>query len=149
MIAGLIRGLQPDYVIETGSAWGQTTEAIGKALLRNGHGILHSIELDHERVVRTRQRCDFLPVMVFEIGSLDWWPRLTIDFAFFDSLLDLRVPEFWRYLPWMREGTVVAFHDTRPGRELRDEIEQLADVLRYIHLPTPRGITIGEVTCIR
>ena len=152
MVAGLIRGLQPDYVIETGSAWGQTAEAIGKALLRNGRGFLHSIELDTHRVAATRQRCDGLPVEVHRMSSLDFSPALdytaqpVIDLAFFDSLLELRVPEFRRFRPWMRVGTIVAFHDTRPGRDLRDDIErELSDAIRFIHLPTPRGITIGEV----
>jgi predicted O-methyltransferase YrrM len=144
MVAGVIRGLQPGYVIETGSAWGQTAEAIGKALLRNGHGRLHSIEPDRQRAAFTRNRTDGLPVQVFECSSLDFTPTRTIDFAFFDSLLELRIPEFHRFRPWMREGTIVAFHDTRPGRDLRADIESELDI-RFIHLPTPRGITFGEV----
>ena len=145
MVAGVVRGLQPGYVIETGSAWGQTAAAIGKALFRNGHGQLHSIEPDHQRAVRTRTRTDGLPVEVFEVSSLDFTPARTIDFAFFDSLLELRIPEFRRFRPWMRVGTIVAFHDTRPGRDLRHKIGRELDI-RFIHLPTPRGITFGQVT---
>src|SRR4051812_15337510 len=74
MVAGLIRGLQPDYCVETGSAFGQTTETIGKALLKNGHGILHSLETDPGRVAQTRARIDGLPVTVFQMASLDFTP---------------------------------------------------------------------------
>jgi predicted O-methyltransferase YrrM len=149
MVAGVIRGLQPRYVIETGSAWGQTAEAIGKALLRNGHGVLDTIEPDPERATRTTVRTDGLPVRVREVSSLDFTPNATIDFAFFDSLLELRILEFRWFQPWMRVGTIVAFHDTRPGRDLRGEIEsELVDAVRFIHLPTPRGITFGEVLTV-
>jgi predicted O-methyltransferase YrrM len=144
MVAGVVRGLQPGYVIETGSAWGQTAAAIGKALLRNRHGSIDSIEPDPHRCATTRLRCDGLPVEVHQVSSLDFTPARTIDFAFFDSLLELRIPEFHRFRPWMRVGTIVAFHDTRPGRDLRAEIESELDI-RFIHLPTPRGITFGEV----
>jgi len=143
MVAGVVRGLQPDYCLETGSAFGQTTEAIGKALFRNGHGHLDSIEPDLHRAVFTRSRCDGLPITVHQIDSLEFVPDRTIDFAFFDSLLELRTPEFRRFRQWMRRGTIVAFHDTRPGRDLRDEIGALG--IRFVHFPTPRGITFGEV----
>jgi predicted O-methyltransferase YrrM len=148
MVAGVIRGLQPRYVVETGSAWGQTAEAIGKALLRNGHGLLDTIEPDSERAVRTTVRTEGLPVRVHRVSSMDFVPAMTIDFAFFDSLLELRIPEFWRYHRFMRVGTIVAFHDTRPGRDLRWQLEELAPVLRIMHMPTPRGITFGEVLTV-
>ena len=140
--------MQPRYVVETGSAWGQTAEAIGRALLRNGHGILDTIEPDNERSVRTAMRTEGLPVRVHKVPSMDFVPAMTIDFAFFDSLLELRLPEFNRYLRFMRVGTIVAFHDTRPGRDLRWQLEDLAPVLRFLHMPTPRGITFGEVLTI-
>ena len=137
----------------TGSAWGQTTAVIGRALQRNGHGRLVSLELLPERVAFTRERCIGLPVEVIAGDSLAFVPAQEVEFAFFDSIFALRVPEFQKFKQYMRRGTIVAFHDTAPwhgvmpsGRDLRTEIEvELKDSLRLIHLPTPRGCTVGEV----
>lgn len=156
MLHGLVRGLQPEFCIETGTAWGQTAECIGEALATNGHGRLVSLEVDADRVAYSRVVCKALDtVTVLQMSAMDYEPDGVIDFAFFDSLFNLRVPEFLRFRPHMREGTVVAFHDSAPGHgggqfpsglDLRNEIEAtLADDLDIVHFPTPRGITIGVV----
>jgi hypothetical protein len=151
LVQGFVRGLQPDLVIETGSAWGQTAQLIGKALEVNGHGELHTIEPDQVRAEYTRKRCDGLPVTVHEAMSMEWElpaPSLHIGFAWFDSLHHLRVPEFRRFYPYMNDRTMVGFHDTGPHQGgLREEIEQLETegLLLPIHLPTPRGVTFGQV----
>ena len=49
LIGGLVRGLQPDTVVETGSYSGQTTEIILRALDENEHGTLVTCEVDVER----------------------------------------------------------------------------------------------------
>jgi hypothetical protein len=36
LVAAFVRALQPETVLETGSAFGQTAEAIGRALAANG-----------------------------------------------------------------------------------------------------------------
>jgi predicted O-methyltransferase YrrM len=168
MLAGLVRGLQPEYVVETGSAWGQTAVAIAHALIKNGHGHLHSIEPDAERVEYSTLRLnkDLLwydrtkpvPVTFHQMSSMDFVPTGEIDFAFFDSLFTLRVPEFLRYYPYMKKGAIVAFHDTHPGHgggqfadynmDLRTAILQDLEnkgFLKAIYMCTPRGIMIGEV----
>lgn len=155
LVGGLVRGLQPDYCVETGAAWGQTTWAIGQALSLNGHGHLVSLEPDQERAEATVNRCQRLPVTVLVQESLSWEPEQVIDFAFFDSFYELRVPEFRAYRRFLRSGSIVAFHDSAPehgahripsGLDLRSEIAaELSEDLRFIHLPTPRGITLGEV----
>jgi len=147
LVAGLVRGLQPRLVLETGSAHGQTTRLILDALDRNGHGLLVTCETCPVR----QQRLGTHPRMVklgasLEQNLAEWGP---IDFAFFDSLPWLRVDEFRLFRQWMRAGTIVAFHDTAPqagsgaGVELREEIGGLG--LTVIDLPTPRGLTLGEV----
>lgn len=153
LVAAFVRALQPDYVVETGAAWGQTTEAIGRALAANGRGALDAIEYDPERCDFVSARCDGLPVNVIEGDTMTFTPIGEIGFAFFDSGFALRVPEFHRYRGYMRKGTIVAFHDTAPGhgalasgRDLRGEIEHgLAGHAQVMHLPTPRGITLAEV----
>lgn len=146
-VGALITALQPDFVLETGTAWGQTAEQIGISLLDNGRGRLVSLEVDPVRVAFSRERCAGLPVAVLEQGSLDYMPVDQVDFAWFDSLFHLRGPEFRRYLPCLRKGAIVGFHDTGPQHPLRPSIQALADegLLRVIYFPTPRGFALGEV----
>jgi predicted O-methyltransferase YrrM len=153
MIAGLVRALQPAVVVETGTAWGQTTVAIARALLANGHGFCWSLEVDEERVKASRERLrrevSFdAPADVVQIPSLDFLPPIEpVDFAFFDSLIELRVPEFLHLHPHFAPGAFVVFHDTADHHGLWPSIEALEDAgkLLPIRLPTPRGVVIGEV----
>jgi predicted O-methyltransferase YrrM len=146
LVAGFVRALQPDFVLETGTAYGICAAAIGRALARNGQGRLVTLEVDPERVRLARAATRRLPVEVLEIGSLDYEPDDWIDFAWFDSLTSLRVPEFRRFLPRMHAGTIVGFHDTGPHFALLGETEALVHegLLRTINLPTPRGVTFGQ-----
>ena len=93
-----------------------------------------------------RARCAGLPVNVHHASSLDFEPADTIGFAWFDSLLDLRVREFNRYRPWMRPGTIVGFHDTAPHFGTYGAAIHGLPGVRAIELPTPRGVTFAEVT---
>lgn len=146
-VGGLVTALQPDFVLETGTAWGQTAEEIGKSLRENGRGRLVTLEVDPLRVTYSRERCEGLPVTVLQQGSLDYEPVEQIDFAWFDSLFNLRGPEFRRYLPQLRKGAIVGFHDTGPQHPLRPSIQALADegLVRVMYFPTPRGFALGEV----
>ena len=143
-----VQALQPDLVIETGSAFGVTAELIGKALLNNGQGILHTIEPVADRADATRKRCEELPVVVEQMSSMDFVPPGPVGFAWFDSLMQLRVPEFRRYYPHLVDGAIVGFHDV--GGEdspLYAEICQLEaeGLLLPMRLRTPRGVCLAEV----
>jgi hypothetical protein len=146
LVAGFVRALQPDFVLETGTAYGISAEAIGKALARNGHGRLVTLEVDRERVRLARAATRRLPVEVLQVASLDYLPGDWIDFAWFDSLVKLRAPEFRRFLPYMHAGTIVGFHDSGPHYHLRSRLDALVEegLLRTIDLPTPRGVTFGQ-----
>lgn len=152
LLAGLIRGLQPELVIETGSAWGQTAELIGRALASNGHGRCVSLEHVRHRADYSRKRCEGLPVEVIEGSSLEYVPTEWIDLLFLDSSYENRVPEFELFRRRMRPGAIACFHDTAPGHgsedlggmDLRTVVESISNV-RVIHLPTPRGISIVEL----
>jgi predicted O-methyltransferase YrrM len=175
LIAGLVRGLQPRLVVETGSAFGQTTKLILDALDCNGHGALVTFESDagrREQLLKIvygplaaeligrepnqlRRQLQIAGSSLEAEGALD--DDDVIDFAFLDTFYETRVPEFLHLRRWMRPGTIVAFHDTRPGagedriasgRSLREEIVvELEDpgLFRAVDLPTPRGLTLGEV----
>lgn len=147
MVAGLVRGLQPELVIETGSAFGYGSKAIAMALFQNGHGHLHSFEVDSQRVQSARGQVTGLPATIHHQSSLEYEPEGQIGFAFFDSLLHLRVREFLHYRKWMEPGTIVAFHDTAPHHGLHEGLRQLESegMLSIIRFRTPRGITLGEV----
>lgn len=147
LVAAFVTALRPTLVVETGSAWGQTAEAIGKALDRAGVGVLHTIEPDPERADHTRQRCEGLPVVVEQMKSLDFTPPDKVGFAWFDSLLELRVDEFRHYHQHLAEGAIVGFHDT--GEQFgpfRDHIMELETegLLLPLELRTPRGLILGE-----
>lgn len=144
LVGGFVRALQPDYVLETGTCVGVMARHIGLALRENGHGNLDTLEVDQKRCDAARQVCDGLPVRVHRCDSMAFEPVDTIDFAWFDSLTALRVAEFERFLPYMRPGTVVGFHDTAPHHGLWSN--RLPDLTgRSIALRTPRGVTFIEI----
>jgi len=150
IVGGLIRGLQPEYVVETGTAFGQTTVAIGTALRNNGHGRLVSLEVDPERVTHSRQRCKNLPmVSILEQSSLDWIPQAPIDFMWLDSLPHLRGPELRRLLPHASNRCVIGIHDTTTHRDpLKGELAAMAEeglIVPPLYLPTPRGVGFTRV----
>jgi hypothetical protein len=135
-------------VVETGTAWGQTAEAIGRALVANGHGRLVTLESDRERAHFSAERCTGLPVTVRIGSSLDYTPDAPVDFTWFDSLCHLRAEEFRRYLPHFSGRAVVGFHDTGPQHPVRGYLEELvADGILPppLYLPTPRGVCFARV----
>lgn len=144
LIAGFVRALQPDYVVETGTCWGQTAYAIGGALKANGQGRLVSLEVDPDKVAYSSERCAGLPVEVRQQSSLEFEPEEPIGFAFFDSLVPLRLQELDRYRPWLQPGVIVGFHDTAPHHGYGHLIDDV-DWIRPIRLRTPRGVTFAEV----
>lgn len=145
LVGAFIRATQPEYVVETGTFHGNTALAIGEALVRNGHGHLDTIEIDRDRARIAAKRCEHLPVHVICGSSAGFDPSEPIGFAWFDSLLDLRVPEFERFYPHMAPGCVVGFHDTGPHMgNLGSQIRSLAQI-RPMFLHTPRGVCFAEV----
>jgi len=149
LVAAFVGALRPDLVVETGSAFGQTARAIGYTLKEAGSGVLHTIEPNPERAEITRGECKNLPVVVEEMSSLDFEPPSKIGFAWFDSLVPLRLPEFEHFYPHLLPGAIVGFHDTAPhhGTAMWQGImaQETAGRLLPIRLHTPRGVVFGEV----
>lgn len=159
LVGALVRALQPELVVETGTAYGYTTLEIAKALLANGHGHCVSLEVDHDRLVAAAQLLanhEISPdvVELREQSSLDYTPPRAIGFAWFDSLYELRAMEFRRYreLGVLPAGTIVGFHDWTSGirrhyLDVRNEIRKLEEdgLLTPVFLPTPRGVAIAQV----
>jgi len=148
LVAAFVRALQPETVIETGSAFGYGSQAIGNALKANGHGKLYSLEIMYPRIAEAKERCEGLPVEFINMSSLEWTPPTKdVGFAFFDSLTHLRGDEFMRYLPFMTPGAIVAFHDTGPQHLVWGKVWELQgrQLLRAINLRTPRGVAFCQV----
>ena len=156
LIGALVTALQPDYVIETGTAWGVTTRRIIKALQGNGHGKLFTLEVDAEpeRIAYVKERIPGSPHWEQVIcSSLDWEPPLpegSVGFLFTDTFRDIRLAEIEHFWPWLRNpGAIIAVHDSAWDQgPLRGWIEQNLvnqQKARAIDLPTPRGLTLLEV----
>jgi predicted O-methyltransferase YrrM len=147
LVAAMVRALQPEFVIETGSWVGTTTQAIGKALDRNGHGELVAVEIDRDKSLIARGRCASLPVTVLNVSSLDYVPTKPVDFVWFDSDPATRPRELELYLPWMHHRTVVGFHDTGPQHRVREFLSpfEASGVLQPLYLPTPRGVCFSRI----
>lgn len=158
LVGALVRALQPDLVVETGTAYGWTTLRIAEALTANGHGRCVSLDVDDERLHAAANLLnghDAGNVTLLRQSSLDYTPDEPIGFALFDSLYELRVDEFLRYrdLGALTPGTIVAFHDWTSGlrghhMDIRAELERrlvAPGLLRAVYLPTPRGLAVGEV----
>jgi predicted O-methyltransferase YrrM len=156
LVHGLVLGLQPDAILETGTAFGEMARNLCDAIEANGHGHLWSIENDPVRLAKAMTRLRPWGSTWTLIGSrsLDWTPPddIVFDLCYFDAYYRERVAEFEHFRPWMRVGTICCFHDTAPGHgiEQGDDImttiaKGLRHEVRMIHLPTPRGLTLAEV----
>lgn len=145
LVAAMVRALQPEFVLETGTHTGTTAEAIGRALAANGHGRLVSLELDPGKASAAAGRLAAakLPVTVVTGDSRTYVPDQPIDFAWFDSSIEARVPEYERLLPFFSSRAVVMFHDTGPHHDVRRRLVKV-ESLNLIYLPTPRGVAIGQ-----
>lgn len=145
LVAAFVRALQPEYVVETGTCLGQTAYMIGEALAANGHGRLDTLEIDPERVEVARSLCAGLPVTVHQVPSLEFTPTGPVGFAWLDSELELRIPEFHRYRSHLTPSAIVGFHDTAPHKGMWGRHVEILPGTRAIRLRTPRGVTFVEV----
>lgn len=146
MFAGMVRGIQPDYVIELGTYQGHMAEQIGWALDENGHGHLDTIESVPENVYEARKRCAALPVTIIQDDLKNFIPKNKIDMGWIDAGPE-GVKDLERLWPYFQHGAILGVHDSR-----RDDI--LGPLLSLpkscdfvaLHLKTPRGLALIRVT---
>lgn len=146
LVAGFVRAIQPNLVVETGTHHGFTSQAIGQALQKNGHGKLITLDYDGECCKIARERCKGLPVDVLYQNSLHWIPTEQVDFGWFDSEAIYRPQEILKYYPFLK-GAIIGIHDTGPQHPTRRYLEESLgpDKFRPIYLRTPRGVCFAEI----
>lgn len=147
LVAAMVRSLRPDFVLETGTYQGHTTFAIADALIDNDVDIV-TIELDYERWLAAYDAFLGDPnVTVVHGRSLDYVPPKPIDFAWFDSAIDIRADEFRYFHSYMHSRTVVGFHDTAPHHPVRAQLDRLwmSGLMTIpLYLDTPRGCAFAR-----
>jgi len=145
LVAAFVRALQPEVVVETGTYAGQTAQAIGQALARNGHGMLWTVEIVPGHADQARERCLGLPVEVVTGDSVTWDVPDGIGFAWIDG--DDRHAEITHLLGSFAPGAVLGMHDAAPHHKFTAQVQPLiaAGHLKPITLHTPRGVMFAEV----
>lgn len=155
MVGGIAKGLRPrGIVVETGSAFGYGSQAIGEALYGT-QGRLISFEVDPDRVKLARRRVQWLPVEIRRKSSLEGLKELAVEHAgkvqliFLDSLTELRPQEMELSMDLLAPGGWILVHDCGDpsgtkypvfSTVMYDKAESLG--LVGISAPTPRGFTI-------
>ncbi len=146
---GLVRLIKPDFAIETGTWHGFAAQVIGSAMRDNGFGMLVTMETDVESYQVAKQRIEQKKldkyVTVLNQSSLTYNCDHVIDFLLLDSTLEIRGDEFYHFLPSLKPGATVFFHDTGTVHQIvRDVVSQLVakGLLDCLHIPSPRGLAI-------
>lgn len=143
LIKAVIIALKPRHCLEVGTHEAHTSRAIGLALKANGRGRLTTIEIDKLKSDNAKRKLIGLPVDVINTDGLYYVPE-KIDFIFVDGLpTPQRIKEWNHYKPYLNEHAIVMFHDTGPHRIFRAELDKDPD-LTVVHIPTPRGVSIGQ-----
>lgn len=143
LVKAMVIAMQPEVVLESGTHEGHTARMIAEALQFNGHGRLITIEINPDKATAAKQLLEGLPVEVVCSNNLHYKPQGTIDFIWVDGLpTPERIKEWEHFKPYLSANAVAMFHDTGPHRQFRAMLEQDKD-WRIVHLPTPRGVSIG------
>jgi len=153
LMLALTRLVKPNHVIETGTWLGLMSCAIARGLVANGFGDLTTLEIDpavHQAACATIAKSGVGAVVDARcVSSMEFTPDHTYDMAVFDSETHLRLDEFRRFRPWLKDGALVIFHDTAPHHQW--VIAGIVTLLREgavhgVNFPTPRGVFVGRVT---
>lgn len=148
----MVRMIKPENAVETGTWLGRSAIAIASALRENGFGYLISLEADPEVAryaaaeIETSGLDNWVDVVTGQ--SLNFQPPNELQFALFDSALDIRAEEFRHFYERLASGATVVFHDAGLGhQEMADAIRELIakGQLSGSFFPTPRGVFVGTV----
>ncbi len=114
--------VKPESVLETGASRGLGTIALASACKANGFGKVHSVELDPElcrsvnQLLSDEDLSEFAVVHNEESRNFLQKTNLQFQFAFFDSLCEIRAEEYMICMARSILQGVAVFHDTSPTR---------------------------------
>lgn len=159
----MVRILQPQNVLETGTHHGVGASYIGSALRDNKKGRLDTIEFNAENYHIAKERMQTLGLEEYVTQHLMDARNFRATDDHYDIILldtepELRFGELIRYMPSLAEGGYVFIHDLHrhmhqipneehgfawPYGKLPEQIVQWVNdgILRPFHFPTPRGLT--------
>ena len=153
LIGAFVRALKPDYVVETGCYFGDTSAVIGNVLKVLGRGTLLTIDIDPDMVALTRKACADLPVDVMVAKASNVVPLYPVDLLFIDCDLPDRQRQIRNFKLYASPRCVILVHDTAlieacPGiPEFYADMQRLVDdgiVEPWLRLPTPRGLSLSR-----
>lgn len=116
--------LKPKCILETGAADGIGTLALASACKDNGFGKVYSVEVDPERckrlerVLKEHNLEEFGQVVQHDSLTFLRHAELIFDFAFFDSMCEIRAQEYSICIERGILRGAAIFHDTSPLRTL-------------------------------
>lgn len=133
----LVRAVKPKYIVETGTCFGYTANAMATAMER---GSLLTCDPEKKWIDQHAR------VKYVQCKSLELVLEEPIDFLFLDSLPELRVQEYFYFKPFLSSRAIVVIHDTGEShKELLESVKELIpNELNGLFLPTPRGLFIGR-----
>lgn len=165
-IYGLVKVLQPEHILETGTYTGVSALYMGQALKDNGHGNLLTLEVEkthQDRAEKLWMACGVGGYVTCKLtSSLEFWAHDTqYDLLFLDSEPQYRFAELVKFFPHLKEGGYIGIHDlpnslcqgninpdhpelkSYPYGDLPEQIKEWikTDKLRMMHFPSPRGLT--------
>ncbi len=120
LLYGLIRVYRSQLIVETGCYIGLTTERMAQACLVNGIGTVISCDTNENHVLRTRARCEGLPVEVRHTESVNVPELRDADMIFSDSGLESRFQEY----DLAKLGCLFVIHDTLTTPAVREFAQQ-------------------------
>lgn len=141
LVASFVKAMQPEFVLEIGAHWGQTTERIANVIVENKHGKFVSLEIREDFCGSARARCGNLPVEIIQADSLQYVPPQPIDLLFVDGDENNRFADIEHFAPYLSTYPVVLVHDMDYYKT------ELAKIYTFwagghVLLHTPRGLLI-------
>lgn len=137
---GLVRRMQPDVIVETGTSRGWSSACMALAMQDNGHGHVYTLDVEEYSGEKydLRERLSLDDHLTFiQCDSRAWQPPDNIDVLFLDSdhTLPFVLKEWQHFAPHLnRRGAVVLIHDTMFARGcLRAASMRIAEDARAMH----------------
>lgn len=109
---GLVRLLQPEYVVEIGTYQGHGASAIGNALKDNEHGQLDTLDISEGEHSRALLRCGGLPVNLLTMDARRFIPKQKVDLLFLDGGED-RFGDYLYFWPHLNRPAWIVIHDAK------------------------------------